>query len=1172
MINQSNYKKEKSKIIRDINKINNGRKKIIKKVHSINKALHTSKISSYKYQSLIKSLLKNKSLTFYLSETSDKLKKLERRLYLIESKLNLNKNKIYSEVAFLVLLTIFSLSYFYLDPSITGLTILDQSLVFNQSSQIDLESNLTSLSLSGYLEGNGSAKIYLGNNLVLDSSQLSNSQTQTTSQNTENVTNNASNLFSIQPVLSQNKIEFNDICIETCNITSIENTEGSNKLNLEITGDLIVTITNTKYNLQINEESKDVEENKSETILENPIENISLSNESLFTIPILNNTLENLTQIENTSSIINNISDPESLTQSSAELNNPVEWKLITLNKTIELPLESSNINVEKIVNETDGTKEKAKLKNLFSSSGIKDKKLIEVDETNETKLEVTYVTKAPYKLESNETSNSEVISKQVTIKSDSELHYSNVLSYTNIPESNTNQIKLFKYLLNNITNESEKLDITIDQIYNVSYEDTNNNSLIDKLIWNTPHLSEENFSVEISLTILTIQSYPTVNGNWTVLFNTTGTADLTITTVNGTTWSQEGIETNSSDDLIFLELSCGNNIQTHTWDNNSVLIHNYSCNETSKEISKVLTTGKHHLSFTFGNITKFAHNLAGVLNLTILSPLNSTATANLSTTLNVTIENNATQFIIYGSKTTGNSTWGIDYNNVLFINQSISGASAYNFTYNFSALPIKPQPDGSDGLVLLHHYDNASSFENYTFAVDFSRPNHNYLNNGTYVRWNSSQQSFGNSTYGRFGNSFLYNGMNNYVLVNNSASLQILNNITLSAWIKFTYNTSNYSDIWTNISSQGIIDKGDYGLYFDHDTGSINFKLDNKSAITNWDIISSVSSYDGTAALKEYNGYLYSGKLLGTGDADIYWCNPNFNTTGDSKVCDPNEWFISYNGGQERLESLEEFNGRLYAGQAIDGGDGDVLVCSTNNTGNISVCDGAADWKTVFDGNSTQEEIITLFTFNGRLYAGQGNGGGDGDVLVCRPNATGDEKVCDSGDWLRSYDANSTQEYTYSLESFNGKLYAGQGSGAGNGDIYVCNSELNTTNLGEGLKECDPDEWSLSYEGAQEFIFSLESFNGKLYAGQGSGSGEGDVYRCDPEVNTTGDKIICDPDEWSLSYDGAQEEMRGLESFNGKLYAGQGSGSGDGDVYVCDPSRNTTGSTLDCDANEWTI
>ena len=87
-----------------------------------------------------------------------------------------------------------------------------------------------------------------------------------------------------------------------------------------------------------------------------------------------------------------------------------------------------------------------------------------------------------------------------------------------------------------------------------------------------------------------------------------------------------------------------------------------------SKEISKVLTTGKHHLSFTFGNITKFAHNLANELNLTLFSPLNRTVTTNLSVTLNVTQEGNITKFIIYGGNNSGNGSTGIDYNNILYI------------------------------------------------------------------------------------------------------------------------------------------------------------------------------------------------------------------------------------------------------------------------------------------------------------------------------------------------------------------------------------------------------------------------------------------------------------------------------------------------------------------------
>ncbi|MCK5333271.1 MAG: hypothetical protein KAJ24_02070, partial [Candidatus Aenigmarchaeota archaeon] len=43
---------------------------------------------------------------------------------------------------------------------------------------------------------------------------------------------------------------------------------------------------------------------------------------------------------------------------------------------------------------------------------------------------------------------------------------------------------------------------------------------------------------IETTLTIIDIYSYPTVGGNWTVRFNTTGTANLTIRALDGTTWN----------------------------------------------------------------------------------------------------------------------------------------------------------------------------------------------------------------------------------------------------------------------------------------------------------------------------------------------------------------------------------------------------------------------------------------------------------------------------------------------------------------------------------------------------------------------------------------------------------------------------------------------------------
>jgi len=111
----------------------------------------------------------------------------------------------------------------------------------------------------------------------------------------------------------------------------------------------------------------------------------------------------------------------------------------------------------------------------------------------------------------------------------------------------------------------------------------------------------------EVSLNVITLQSYPIVGGNWTVAFNTTGVADLNIRAFSPTTWSN--VDRNT--DLKFLEIRCDDNILPYEWINNSVFIANYSCNGISYETSKVLTRGKHTIEFTFGNDTKYAYNNA---------------------------------------------------------------------------------------------------------------------------------------------------------------------------------------------------------------------------------------------------------------------------------------------------------------------------------------------------------------------------------------------------------------------------------------------------------------------------------------------------------------------------------------------------------------------------------
>jgi len=117
------------------------------------------------------------------------------------------------------------------------------------------------------------------------------------------------------------------------------------------------------------------------------------------------------------------------------------------------------------------------------------------------------------------------------------------------------------------------------------------------------------------NITIINVQSYPMVGGNWTVRFNTTGTANLTIIPYNDTTFIEYPIDIpETEDDLSFIGIFCEdvpiaaervlNNTRT-----TAVIIANYACSGSSAEASLVLTTGAHYLRFEYGDDVGFAQN-----------------------------------------------------------------------------------------------------------------------------------------------------------------------------------------------------------------------------------------------------------------------------------------------------------------------------------------------------------------------------------------------------------------------------------------------------------------------------------------------------------------------------------------------------------------------------------
>ena len=191
-----------------------------------------------------------------------------------------------------------------------------------------------------------------------------------------------------------------------------------------------------------------------------------------------------------------------SLTQGQAILNQPVEWtEEITLDSptdlNIELPNGASNISIE-----TENNTESAQTLTQISSIYITKKGQLETNTENAQKEEnsknkisvqargspahakITYLTKAPEAQES-ESMNT----KTLNVTGDEEIHYENVLIHTSLNESwgIHDASKIYIYWIEN------QSYLPLNKV-----EDTNNNTIYDYLEWTAPHLSNQTFRIII--------------------------------------------------------------------------------------------------------------------------------------------------------------------------------------------------------------------------------------------------------------------------------------------------------------------------------------------------------------------------------------------------------------------------------------------------------------------------------------------------------------------------------------------------------------------------------------------------------------------------------------------------------------------------------------------------
>ncbi len=502
--------------------------------------------------------------------------------------------------------------------------------------------SLNSIKLNGYVKGGGYARVYVEYDnqryLIFDSDRLERpkseitglvveenlighvnetSEEQTTNQTVliENITAeiNITNETYIQ-IINITNLPQDLILNETINITG-NLTEYSN-----ITSNLTIETINETTNLTTIKEEIVKEENPKTGFEAACIEtcNINFFDESYNLIVDVENAElyigyidyllsgKNLNVSNMTTGQINESSEDIQL---AAEINKPVKWK-----KNINLE-NSSNISVNL---RKDASNIKVKKKD--TGIDISDK-VIENKKSNETEIvikeivkdiEIEYETPPPQFIENNITE----FKKLITISSD--IPYKNVLSYINLQkETKKEGIKLY-WIINGTKQIFE----------NVTYKDLNNNDLVDRIEWVVPHLSNQTF--ELSLTILNPVTYLRDNETWTVKFETTGIADLIISS-NNSYWEEiQTDDKNTTDEMRFINISCNgellhsqlkiidssNNTLNYSEINqndiikpNKFLLQNYSCNGTGEFSNFMNIAGYAILNFTFGELTEYAYD-----------------------------------------------------------------------------------------------------------------------------------------------------------------------------------------------------------------------------------------------------------------------------------------------------------------------------------------------------------------------------------------------------------------------------------------------------------------------------------------------------------------------------------------------------------------------------------
>lgn len=393
-------------------------------------------------------------------------------------------------------------------------------------------------------------------------------------------------------------------------------------------------------------------------------------------------------------------------------------------------------------------------------------------------------------------------------------------------------------------------------------------------------------------------------------------------------------------------------------------------------------------------------------------------------------------------------------------------------------------------------------------------------------------------------------NGTSSQVVVSSSepsSPLHFSSSHTLESWVSFSDDFDPSVDDTVNGKGMGILDKGSYKLYFDDETGSLNYEISSTTVDTTWtqigggepnqDSINNSWNLNGNQAVTAvgyYQNLVYVGLGYGATDAEVWrWDGSDWTKIGGDGV----GWGATTI--YEEVTSMEvDSSGNVYVGLGLNNSDAEVYMWNGSGWSKIGgdgtgATPSSLGWSS---GSPGPYEVVYSLLHDGTyLYAGLGLSASDAEVW--RWSGSVWEKIGGDGffgGWGSGYDG------VYSLASDGTYVYAGLGITTGEAEVYRWNGTDDWDKVGgDGVGS----SWNTGYEAA----LSLYANSTHLYAGLGTGTSDSHVFRCALPNCSTWEQVGGGGTGWA---NGVYDRILSMTGSGTDVYVGMGVSGNDADVW----------------------